>query len=73
MAGRGYRGRPAPPGAGPDAAGQEAHRPPPVGPVELARLRRLVADGMSVTEAARTLKIIRSTAYAVLAADAAAE
>jgi transposase len=41
--------------------------------VELARLRRLVADGMSVTEAARTLKIIRSTAYAVLAADAAAE
>lgn len=32
-------------------------RPRAVGPAELARLRRLVDDGASVTEAARTLKI----------------
>jgi DNA invertase Pin-like site-specific DNA recombinase len=41
-------------------------RPPVVGPAELAALRRLVNDGASVTEAARTLKISRSTAYAAL-------
>ncbi|MFG1946202.1 helix-turn-helix domain-containing protein [Nonomuraea sp. NPDC048826] len=29
-------------------------------------MRRLVDDGTSVTEAARTLKISRSTAYAAL-------
>ncbi|MEU4234420.1 recombinase family protein [Nonomuraea sp. NPDC026600] len=42
-------------------------RPRTIGPAELATLRRLVDDGASVTEAARTLKIGRSTAYAVLA------
>ncbi|MGV9779838.1 recombinase family protein [Streptosporangium sp. NPDC003464] len=39
-------------------------RPAVIGPAELATLRRLVDDGVSVTEAARTLKIGRSTAYA---------
>lgn len=44
-------------------------RPRSVGPAELATLRRLVdEDGVSVTEAARTLKIGRSTAYQALAA-----
>ncbi|MFF0775683.1 helix-turn-helix domain-containing protein [Nonomuraea wenchangensis] len=38
-----------------------------IGPAELATLRRLVDAGVSVTEAARTLNIGRSTAYAVLA------
>lgn len=42
-------------------------RPRVIGPAELATLRRLVDDGVSVTEAARTLKIGRSTAYAALA------
>ncbi|GAA3469744.1 hypothetical protein GCM10018965_042970 [Nonomuraea roseola] len=42
-------------------------RPNVLGPAELATLRRLVDDGASVTEAARTLKIGRSTAYAALA------
>jgi DNA invertase Pin-like site-specific DNA recombinase len=42
-------------------------RPRAIGPAELATLRRLVDDGVSVTEAARTLKIGRSTAYAALA------
>ncbi|MEV0201260.1 recombinase family protein [Nonomuraea sp. NPDC050691] len=41
-------------------------RPHVIGPAELAILRRLVDDGISVTEAARTLKIGRSTAYAAL-------
>jgi len=38
------------------------------GPAELAALRGLIADGKSVTQAARILKIGRSTAYAALAA-----
>ncbi|WP_052424129.1 recombinase family protein [Nonomuraea candida] len=42
-------------------------RPRAIGPAELATLRRLVNDGVSVTEAARTLKIGRSTAYQALA------
>ncbi|MEO3805285.1 recombinase family protein [Nonomuraea sp. B1E8] len=42
-------------------------RPRVIGPAELATLRRLVDDGVSVTEAARTLKIGRSTAYVALA------
>ncbi|MEW9551140.1 helix-turn-helix domain-containing protein [Nonomuraea sp. NPDC050783] len=42
-------------------------RPRVIGTAELATLRRLVDDGASVTEAARTLKIGRSTAYAALA------
>jgi DNA invertase Pin-like site-specific DNA recombinase len=42
-------------------------RPRVIGPAELATLRRLVDDGVSITEAARTLKIGRSTAYAALA------
>jgi DNA invertase Pin-like site-specific DNA recombinase len=43
-------------------------RPPViVGPAELTTLRRLVDDGVSIAEAARTLKIGRSTAYAALA------
>jgi DNA invertase Pin-like site-specific DNA recombinase len=41
-------------------------RPRVIGPAELATLRLLVDDGVSVTEAARTLKIGRSTAYAAL-------
>ncbi|GAA2451491.1 hypothetical protein GCM10010191_81990 [Actinomadura vinacea] len=41
-------------------------RPRAIGPAELATLRRLVDDGASVTEAARTLKIGRSTAYSAL-------
>ncbi|MFF3672313.1 helix-turn-helix domain-containing protein [Microtetraspora malaysiensis] len=36
---------------------------------ELATLRRLVDEGVSVTEAARILKLSRSTAYAALAAN----
>ena len=36
------------------------------GPAELAALRDLISDGTSVTQAARTLKISRSTAYAAL-------
>jgi DNA invertase Pin-like site-specific DNA recombinase len=43
-------------------------RPAVTGPAELAALQGLIADGKSVTEAARTLKIGRSTAYAALAA-----
>lgn len=39
-----------------------------IGPAELAALRRLVDEGVSVTEAAHTLKIGRSTAYAALSA-----
>jgi DNA invertase Pin-like site-specific DNA recombinase len=46
-------------------------RPRAVGPAELATLRRLVDEGVSVTEAARTLKIGRSTAYDVLRRGAA--
>jgi DNA invertase Pin-like site-specific DNA recombinase len=42
-------------------------RPRTIGPAELKTLRRLVADGASVTEAARTLKIGRSTAYQAFA------
>src|SRR5262245_56062555 len=37
-------------------------RPAVTGPAELAALRGLIADGKSVTEAARILKIGRSTA-----------
>jgi DNA invertase Pin-like site-specific DNA recombinase len=44
-------------------------RPPAIGPAELAALRDLVDKGVSVTEAARTLKIGRSTAYSALAAN----
>jgi DNA invertase Pin-like site-specific DNA recombinase len=43
-------------------------RPSVTGSAELAALRGLIADGRSVTEAARILKIGRSTAYAALAA-----
>jgi DNA invertase Pin-like site-specific DNA recombinase len=43
-------------------------RPSVTGPAELAALRGLIADGKSVTEAARILKIGRSTAYAALSA-----
>ena len=44
-------------------------RPRAIGPAELAALRRMVDEGVSVAEAARTLKIGRSTAYEALAAD----
>ncbi|MEO3806964.1 recombinase family protein [Nonomuraea sp. B1E8] len=43
-------------------------RPRAVGPAELATLRHLADDGVSVTEAARILRVSRSTAYAALAA-----
>ncbi|SFK72449.1 Helix-turn-helix domain of resolvase [Streptosporangium canum] len=46
--------------------GKKTGRPRVIGPAELATLRRLVDDGVSVTEAARTLKVGRSTAYAAL-------
>jgi DNA invertase Pin-like site-specific DNA recombinase len=47
-------------------------RPRSIGPAELATLRRLVdKEGVSVTEAARTLKIGRSTAYDALRRGAA--
>lgn len=36
---------------------QRIGRPRVIGPAELAALRRLVDEGVSVTEAARTLKI----------------
>ena len=52
---------------------QRIGRPHAIGPAELATLRRLVDEGTSVTEAARTLKIGRSTAYAALAATPPAE
>ncbi|MEV7010718.1 helix-turn-helix domain-containing protein [Streptosporangium sp. NPDC051022] len=54
-------GRPRPLGA------RRRWRPLSGAPAELATLRRLVDDGVSVTEAARTLKIGRSTAYEALA------
>jgi len=44
-------------------------RPRVTGPAELAALRQLTSDGTSVTRAARTLKISRSTACAALAKD----
>ncbi|MEV4019516.1 helix-turn-helix domain-containing protein [Nonomuraea angiospora] len=42
-------------------------RPRVIGPAESATLRRLIDEGVSVTEAARTPKIGRSTAYTALA------
>ena len=45
-------------------------RPTVIGPAELATLHKLIAEGTTVTEAARTLKIGRSTAYAALEAAA---
>jgi DNA invertase Pin-like site-specific DNA recombinase len=47
---------------------QRTGRPRAVGPAEAATLRQLVWSGISVTEAARTLKIGRSTAYDALRA-----
>ncbi len=47
---------------------QNYGRPRVMGPEELRLLRSAVDGGMSVTEAARTLKISRSTAYRALAA-----
>lgn len=48
---------------------QRIGRPHVLGPAELDMLRRLVGEeGVSVTEAARRLKIGRSTAYQALAA-----
>jgi DNA invertase Pin-like site-specific DNA recombinase len=44
-------------------------RPRAVGPAELRQLRQMVEGGISVTEAARTLKISRSTAYGALSTD----
>ncbi|MEO3859827.1 hypothetical protein [Acrocarpospora sp. B8E8] len=46
---------------------KKAGWPRTIGPAGLVTLRRLVDDGVSVTEAARTLKIGRSTAYEALA------
>lgn len=45
--------------------GKKTGRPRVIGFAELVTLRRLVGDGVSITEAARTLTIGRSTAYAV--------
>jgi DNA invertase Pin-like site-specific DNA recombinase len=45
---------------------QRTGRPRAVGPAEAAALSQLVTSGISVTEAARTLKIGRSTAYEAL-------
>ena len=41
-------------------------RPRAVGPAELAQLQRMTGEGATVTQAARILKISRSTAYAAL-------
>jgi len=41
-------------------------RPRAVGPAELAQLQQMTGEGASVTQAARILKISRSTAYAAL-------
>ena len=41
-------------------------RPRAVGPAELGQLRRMIGEGATVTQAARILKISRSTAYAAL-------
>ncbi|MEV3927478.1 hypothetical protein AB0K41_41890 [Actinomadura coerulea] len=51
-----------PPSAKTSPTRQRIGRPRVIGPAELAALRRLVGEGVSVTEAARTLKIGRSTA-----------
>lgn len=48
---------------------QRIGRPRVLGPAELGMLRRLVDEGISVTEAARRLKIGRSTAYTALATE----
>ncbi|HWG27790.1 recombinase family protein [Actinospica sp.] len=45
---------------------QRIGRPRVADPAETATLRQLVASGVNVTEAARTLKIGRSTAYELL-------
>ena len=42
-------------------------RPRAVGPAELRQLQRMTSEGTSVTQAARILKVSRSTAYAALA------
>ena len=61
---------PPPPGRGPDAARQEAHRPSllPPAPPSSPPCGASSPAAKSVTEAARILKIGRSTAYAALAA-----
>lgn len=45
---------------------QHIGRPRAVGPAELRQLQRMTGEGTSVTQAARILKISRSTAYAAL-------
>ncbi|MEV4360219.1 hypothetical protein [Nonomuraea sp. NPDC049625] len=47
--------------------GKKTGRPRAIGPAGLAAPRRLVDVGISVTEAARTLRVDRSTGYAALA------
>ena len=42
-------------------------RPRAVGPAELRQLQRMTSEGTTVTQAARILKVSRSTAYAALA------
>src|SRR5712664_643990 len=44
-----------------------ARRPHAVGPAELRQLQRMTSEGTTVTQAARILKVSRSTAYAALA------
>jgi transcriptional regulator of acetoin/glycerol metabolism len=41
-------------------------RPRAVGPAELHQLQQMTGEGATVTQAARILKISRSTAYAAL-------
>jgi hypothetical protein len=45
---------------------QRIGRPRAVGPAELHELQRITGEGTTVTQAARILKISRSTAYAAL-------
>jgi DNA invertase Pin-like site-specific DNA recombinase len=45
---------------------QHIGRPRAVGTAELRQLRRMTGEGATVTQAARILKISRSTAYAAL-------
>ena len=48
--------------------GKKAHRPArAIGPAELRQLQRMTSEGTTVTQAARILKVSRSTAYAALA------
>jgi DNA invertase Pin-like site-specific DNA recombinase len=67
-AGRRHPRRSPPPDRRPHAAGKKhIGRPRAVDPAELRQLQRMTSEGTTVTQAARILKVSRSTAYAALA------